>query len=86
MFAQVIVKWVREHTVLPYKSDRTDIGQLRYPFCPPFILHYPFSIQKGTEIVPFCLLLRIFLMEIKLGSLIFLNKPEMREATLSVSE
>ena len=77
MFAQVIVKWVREHAVLPYGVDCTDIGQLRYPFCPPFILHPPLSIlnSKGNRNrFPFCLLLRIFLMEVKLGQLDFLKQ------------
>ena len=85
MFAQVIVKWVREHTVLPYGVDCTDIGQLRYPFCPPFIIHSQF--KKGTEIGSlFAYCCGFFLWKLNLGSLIFLNKPEMREATLSVSE
>lgn len=58
VFAQVIVKWVREHTVLPYGVDCTDIGQLRYPFYPPFILHPPLSIlnsKREPKSVPFLL-------------------------------
>ena len=39
------------------------------------ILHYPFSIQKGNRNrFPFCLLLRIFLMKVKLGQLDFLKQ------------
>ena len=55
-------------------------------------IHSPSSIiysqfKKGTEIGSlFAYCCGFFLWKLNLGSLIFLNRPEMREATLSVSE
>ena len=90
MFAQVIVKWVREHIVLPY-GDRlyrhwtTAVPILPAIHSPSSIIHSQF--KKGTEIGSlFAYCCGFFLWKLNLGSLIFLNRPEMREATLSVSE
>ena len=80
MFAQVIVKWVREHTVLP-----TAVPILPAIHSPSSIIHSQF--KKGTEIGSlFAYCCGFFLWKLNLGSLIFLNRPERREATLSVSE
>ena len=83
MFAQVIVKWVREHIVLPYGDRLYRHWTTAVPILPA--IHSQF--KKGTEIGSlFAYCCGFFLWKLNSGSLIFLNRPEMREATLSVSE